>query len=405
MTSLSARVVAYASVREFVPLYGLYALLFEDHGLDTRSISSLFVLWSVVAFVSEVPSGAWADTVSRRGLLFGSGALLTAAFTMWLVWPGYWGFALGFVLWGISESMKSGTFEALVYDELAARGCEHRYAAIMGYANAGEMTCVFVAILTAAPLFELGGYALVGWVSVAITVVDIALVGTLPAAPKVEEADEIAGRGDTVLVRYMSSLRAGTSEIRTDRVVRRSVVLAAALLACLAFDEYFALLARESGAETGFVPVLVALTAVGQVVGAATAGRTATMSGRTMGAVVIVGSALIAGGALAGGALAGGIAGFTAIGVGYGALHNTAIVAEARLQDTMSGRARATVSSVVGLTSEVLSVAVFAAYAIGSLWLPMAALVAVTVLPLVGLGVVVPRLLPAARPAGTERER
>ena len=45
MTSLSARVVAYASVREFVPLYGLYALLFEDHGLDTRSISSLFVLW------------------------------------------------------------------------------------------------------------------------------------------------------------------------------------------------------------------------------------------------------------------------------------------------------------------------------------------------------------------------
>ncbi len=174
-----------------------------------------------------------------------------------------------------------------------------------------------------------------GWVSVAITVVDIALVGTLPAAPKVEEADEIAGSGDTVLVRYMSSLRAGTSEIRTDRAVRRSVVLAAALLACLAFDEYFALLARESGAETGFVPVLVALTAVGQVVGAATAGRTAAMSGRTMGAVVIVGSALIAGGALAGG-----IAGFTAIGVGYGALHNTAIVAEARLQDTMSGRAR-----------------------------------------------------------------
>ncbi|BDB58385.1 MULTISPECIES: MFS transporter [Rhodococcus] len=400
MTSLSARVVAYASVREFVPLYGLYALLFEDHGLDTRSISSLFVLWSVVAFVSEVPSGAWADTVSRRGLLFGSGALLTAAFTTWLIWPGYWGFALGFVLWGISESMKSGTFEALVYDELAARGCEHRYAAIMGYANAGEMTCVFVAILTAAPLFELGGYALVGWVSVAITVVDIALVGTLPAAPKVEEADEIAGSGDTVLVRYMSSLRAGTSEIRTDRAVRRSVVLAAALLACLAFDEYFALLARESGAETGFVPVLVALTAVGQVVGAATVGRTATMSGRTMGAVVMVGSVLIAGGALAGG-----IAGFTAIGVGYGALHNTAIVAEARLQDTMSGRARATVSSVVGLTSEVLSVAIFAAYALGSLWLPMAVLVAVTVLPLVGLGVVAPRLLPAARPAATERER
>lgn len=376
-----------------MPFYGLYALLFEDHGLSAAGISSLFVLWSVVAFVSEVPSGAWADTVSRRGLLFGSGVLFGAAFTMWLVWPTYWGFATGFVLWGISESLKSGTFEALVYDELAARGGEHRYAAVMGYANAGEMVCVFVAILSAAPLFELGGYALVGWVSVAITVADTLLVLTLPAAPKSMDADEVDGPGDTLVARYLASLRAGTSEVRTDAVVRRAVVLAAALLACLAFDEYFGLLAREGGATTEFVPVLLALTVVGQVIGAAAAGRTARMSGRVMGAVVVTGSL-----ALAAGALVGGVAGFAAIGAGYGALHNTAIVAEARLQDAMSGRARATVSSVVGLTSEVLSVAVFAGFALGSVWLPMAVLVAVTALPLLVLGFGAARLLPRARP-------
>ena len=81
-----------------------------------------------------------------------------------------------------------------------------------------------------------------------------------------------------------------------------------------------------------------------------------------------------------------------------------AIVAEARLQDTMSGRARATVSSVVGLASEVLSVAVFAGYALGAVWLPMSVLVAVTVLPVVCLGLVAPRLLPpvpAGRASGT----
>src|SRR5690606_32023764 len=141
--------------------------------------------------------------------------------------------------------------------------------------------------------------------------------------PKEAEADEIDGPGTTLAQRYLATLRAGTGEIRVDRAVRRAVVLAAGLLACLAFDEYFGLLAREDGASTGFVPVLVALTAVGQVVGAAAAGRTATMRGRTMGTVVAAGSALIAAGALVGG-----IAGFAAIGVGYGALHNTAIVAE-----------------------------------------------------------------------------
>lgn len=65
--------------REFVPLYALYALLFADHGLTTAQISSLFALWSITSFVLEVPSGAWADTVSRRGLLVLSGALVAAA--------------------------------------------------------------------------------------------------------------------------------------------------------------------------------------------------------------------------------------------------------------------------------------------------------------------------------------
>ncbi|MFD6859373.1 MFS transporter [Rhodococcus sp. NPDC060090] len=381
--------MAYAATRELVPLYGLYALLFEDRGLSTGSISLLFVLWSVVAFVTEVPSGAWADTVSRRGLLLCSGALFTATFTIWMLWPTVWGFATGFVLWGVSESLKSGTFEALLYDELAALGAERRYAAVTGYANAGEMVCVFVAILSAAPLFELGGYALVGWLSVAITIANAALVLTLPSAPRVMDADEVDGTRDTLLARYVGALRDGTTEVRTDKVVRRAVILAAALLAGLAFDEYFGLLAREGGASIEQVPVLVALTVVGQVIGAATAGRTASMSGRVMGAVVIAGAVL-----LAVGALAGGVGGFVAIGLGYGALHNTAVVAEARLQDTMSGRTRATVTSVVGLTSEILSVGVFAGFAVGSTWIPLSGLVVATVLPLLVVGLVAGRWLP-----------
>jgi hypothetical protein len=36
----------------------VYALLFADSGLTTAEISSLFVIWSVVAFTAEIPSGA-----------------------------------------------------------------------------------------------------------------------------------------------------------------------------------------------------------------------------------------------------------------------------------------------------------------------------------------------------------
>ena len=116
---------------------------------------------------------------------------------------------------------------------------------------------MFAATLSAAPLFSLGGYALVGWMSVAITVAGTLLVFTFRRA-EIDGGRRDRRSGDTLAARYLASLRAGADEVRTDAVVRRAVVLAAALLACLAFDEYFGLLAREDGASTEFVPVLVA---------------------------------------------------------------------------------------------------------------------------------------------------
>ena len=66
---LGGRAVAYFAVRDLIPLCAVYALLFSDNGLSTAEISSLLVIWSVTAFVPGGPSGAWADAVSRRGLL------------------------------------------------------------------------------------------------------------------------------------------------------------------------------------------------------------------------------------------------------------------------------------------------------------------------------------------------
>lgn len=381
-----------------MPLYGVYGLLFEDNGLSTAQISSLFAVWSIAAFVTEVPSGAWADIVPRRTLLFGSAVLLTASFSLWMLVPSYWGFAAGFALWGLAESMKSGTFEALLYEELAALGARDRYATVQGYVNSAEVTSVFIATASAGPLYALGGYALVGWVSIAITVVDGLLVFTLPAAPKTVRVDstEPAPDGDTFVARYVGVLRAGTHEVRTGRVVRRAVLLTAVLMSFLALEEYFALLARDGGASTAQAPLLVAITVIGQIVGAAVAGRTAVMTGRTMAVVLCAAAALIAVGAVAGG-----VAGFVAIGIGYGALHNTGIVAEVRMQDTMSGSARATVTSVAGLTSEVASLALFAGFAVGSAWLSLSILVAAVAVPVLLTAVAAPRMLPRRpRPTG-----
>jgi MFS family permease len=191
LRSLTVRAVLFKGTGDLIPLYALYALLFADHGLSTGQISSLLAIWSATAFLLEVPSGAWADTVSRRARLVLSGVLLTAGFATWTLVPTYLGFAAGFVLWGTSGALQSGTFEALLYDELAARGERAAYPRVIGYARAASEVAIAIAIVAATPLYIWGGYPLLGWSSVAFAAIHTIVGLSLPSAPKVVSTGDI----------------------------------------------------------------------------------------------------------------------------------------------------------------------------------------------------------------------
>ncbi|WP_405134049.1 MFS transporter [Nocardia sp. NBC_01388] len=356
MRGLTVRAVLFACTADLIPLYALYAMLFADHGLSTAQISSLLAIWSATSFVLEIPSGAWADTVSRRALLIGSAALLVAAFSCWTLFPSYAGFALGFVLWGASGSLRSGTFEALLYDDLAARSATASYPRITGYVRAAAESGALVGILAAAPLYAWGGYPLIGWSSVAIAAVHTCTAAALPAAPKTVSAREIEDLADACLsddgalppaassplrsgggpslasdggeplrsaagpplssgraeapqtggdpadsragVRYLRMLRLGLRESLRVRMIRRGLLLAAMLNGITAFDEYFALLAGNAGVAPSITPLLVGLTVAGGLAGTALAGRTESMRPRTMAAALFLGGVLFIGGAL-----------------------------------------------------------------------------------------------------------
>lgn len=388
--------LAYYSTRDLIPLYGIYALLFRDHGLSAGQVSSLFVIWSLTSFVCEVPSGAWADTIDRRKLLVGSGLIYATGFATWTLFPSYLGFAAGFVLWGLSSAMMSGTFEALLYDELAARSATSRYPGLVGWSHSMAMAGNLVATALCGPLFGWGGYALVGWVSVGVALAHASLAWSLPRAPRAGPAGEVSSAaqpaGSHVFRRYLAMLRSGVREATLHAPVRHMVLISAVLLGLTAYDEYFPLVARENGAATTEVPLLVAVVVAGQFIGTALAGRTAAMSGRRMAAVVAASACAISVGVLSGHPI-----GFVAIAVGYGLVNNAIIVSEARLQEVISGPARATVTSAAGLSCEVVAISIYATFAIGSTWVSVATLVALLGLPMLAVAAAVGRWLPASR--------
>jgi hypothetical protein len=137
------------------------------------------------------------------------------------------------------------------------------------------------------------------------------------------------------------------------------------------------------------VPLLIAITVAGQVIGTALTGWSSRFGRRTIGTVLAAGALLVSVGALVTP-----YAGFVAIAVGYGLANNAMLVGETRLQDVITGPARATVTSVLGLLEEIVALLCYAAFAISSRWLDFPALVALLGIPAVLVGLAVTRWLP-----------
>jgi MFS family permease len=338
---------------EAVPLYPVYALLFADTGLTTAQVSSLFALWSVVAFAAEVPSGALADAWSRKRL-YALGELLTAVgYLLWVLWPSYAGFAVGFVLWGLGGSLSSGSLEALLYDELAAEGRADDYARVAGRGGTVAILAMVAATLIATPALQWGGYALVGALSVAIKTVGAALALRLPEnRPPSSPAG--SSPSDDEKSSYRDLLRGGVRAAVSSRRIGRAVLVAALIPGFTALDEYLPLLSRDKGASTAAIPLLYAVTALAMAVGSALAERP----------FPLLVALPLAAALLAGGALVPHLAGMIAVSAAFGVLEYSIIRSETRLQETITGRARSTILSIAGFGGEVFAVLLYAAFAL-----------------------------------------
>jgi MFS family permease len=360
----------------------VYALLFADAGLSTGAISSLFAIWSIVSFVAEVPSGALADSWSRRRL-YALGTLLTAAgYATWILWPAYPGFVLGFVLWGVGGACGSGTLEAVVYDDLhaavttgpgpaepARRAAGEAYARVMGRSGTVGILAMLAATLLATPVYAIGGYRLVGLISVVVVATGGLLALRLPSAPAGPADDEDDEDGG-----YLATLRDGVRQSVRGRRVAWAVLVAALVPGFTALDEYLPLMSRDKGAPTTVVPLLFAVTALAMAVGSALAGRFPAVPPRRLGALLAVAAALVAGGALTRSVL-----GMVAVSAAFGILQFAMVLTETRLQEVITGRARTTVLSVSGFLSEMFAVALYALFALDA---PLPVLFALSAVPL-----------------------
>ncbi len=125
----------YKFLKDFMPIYPIYVLMFEKSGLSISKISLLLVIWSATVVVFEIPTGILSDHWSRKKSLLLGVILKAVGYSVWIFASEFYIFALGFILWGMSESLCSGSEEALLYDCLKSSGREKEFSKVYGGGN------------------------------------------------------------------------------------------------------------------------------------------------------------------------------------------------------------------------------------------------------------------------------
>lgn len=150
---------AFFSARFYYPVY---ALLFLDFGLTLEQFGILNGIWALTIVLSEVPSGAIADTIGRRKLLITAGICMAAEMGVLLVaTPGggdlvFYLFLVNRIISGLAEAAASGADEALTYDSLKAAGRENEWGKILEHVQRMTSIAFFFAMTLGAVVYDPG---------------------------------------------------------------------------------------------------------------------------------------------------------------------------------------------------------------------------------------------------------
>ena len=339
MTSFLARVYAFKLFDAFILIFPLYAVMFADAGLTPVEISVCLIAWSAVNFVLQVPSGVLADRYSRRWILAIAQLGRAAGFAVWLVYPHFWGFLTGLVLWGVKSAFTSGTFEALLYDELKARAATDVYTRVFGRTRAVQSIGVLLAALGAAAVAHYG-YRATLIASLGSTLLAVAAALALPRAPAQISAAETD---------YLKHLRQGLAIAFREPVVLNILVFSSLVLALgAALEEFWPIFCAKVGLSRPIIALFVGAQNAIEALVSIVAYRLAALQPRSFYALFAVGGSVLLGAAAA----------FTPAAMILLALYSglmklIAVVFEGRLQHAIGSGQRATVGSVKGLLAQI----------------------------------------------------
>jgi MFS family permease len=146
---------AYSFVANFQLWFGIWIIYLTDYrGISLFQVGLLETFFQLVALVSIVPAGAFADRFGRRHALAVSAAVGAAGLMLFAYASNYPLLLGSYVLWALSGSFLTPAGPAYLYDALVAGNREHDFTKLFGRMNAIVIGGFLLGTLLGSPLAQ-----------------------------------------------------------------------------------------------------------------------------------------------------------------------------------------------------------------------------------------------------------
>ena len=196
-------------------LYGVYPLFLRSRGLDQFEINSVLACYFVVMFLTDVPTGAYADAMGRRRSFVLGCATRVAAFMVYFFAHHFLAFVIAEAIDGVGTTLCNGAIDAWGVDALDAAGFagikDRLFSRISQLTNFGFMGAAiigaYVADFNIALPWILGaaGYSMAGVAALYLMREDHLEQARREGAARIK----LSGLGTHVARRVMTGLRQG----------------------------------------------------------------------------------------------------------------------------------------------------------------------------------------------------
>jgi MFS family permease len=156
-------------------------LIFRDDGLSFLQIGLLYSIRDVTNYLTEIPTGFFADAFGRRKSMVLAFVAYILSFFIFYSFSEFYLLAFAMVLFGLGESFRSGTHKALILEYLRINKISDLKIAYYGRTRAAsQLGSAFNSLIAAGLLFFTGNYRTMFIATTIPYIIDLINLATYP---------------------------------------------------------------------------------------------------------------------------------------------------------------------------------------------------------------------------------